>query len=152
MPDVERRDSTSPARLEERGDHPGLAARGWTDQRWRDFRRVDTRQPGRRNHRQARRFLRAVSLVLSAARYGRRLLMLVGLCGWVAVTREAAASKSPELVASQTTTLERPAPDPQAALGFEPCTNYRLANSEAITAYFRALARALPGRVRLVDI
>lgn len=48
--------------------------------------------------------------------------------------------------------LAAPVPAPEVVLGFEPCSDYKLATYEAIEGYFRALASAAPERVRLVDI
>jgi zinc carboxypeptidase len=43
-------------------------------------------------------------------------------------------------------------PTPASVIGWEPCADYKLANYEQIEQYFRALAKAAPSRMQLVDI
>src|SRR6185295_12103373 len=45
-----------------------------------------------------------------------------------------------------------PAPTPESVLGWEPCADYKLATYEQIEAYFRALAAAVPQRMKLVEM
>ncbi|HEX4345964.1 MAG TPA: M14 metallopeptidase family protein [Vicinamibacterales bacterium] len=45
-----------------------------------------------------------------------------------------------------------PAPTPGSVIGFEPCADYKLATYEQSADYFRALAKAVPDRIKLVDI
>jgi Zinc carboxypeptidase len=47
---------------------------------------------------------------------------------------------------------QRSVPSPASVIGWEPCADYKLATYEQIEDYFRTLAAAVPGRVRLVDI
>jgi hypothetical protein len=47
---------------------------------------------------------------------------------------------------------QRGLPSPASVIGWEPCADYKLATYEQIEDYFRALAAAAPGRVRLVDM
>jgi len=44
------------------------------------------------------------------------------------------------------------APTPQFVIGWEPCADYKLATYEQIEDYFRKLATAVPGRMKLVDM
>jgi len=48
--------------------------------------------------------------------------------------------------------LDHRVPAPASLLGFEPCADYKLASYEDVAGYFRALAAAVPERMRLVDI
>src|SRR5882672_10901831 len=43
-------------------------------------------------------------------------------------------------------------PTPQSVIGWEPCADYKLATYEQIEDYFRKLATAVPGRMKLVDM
>ena len=47
---------------------------------------------------------------------------------------------------------QRDVPTPQSVLGWEPCADYKLATYEEIEDYFRKLAAAAPGRMKLVDM
>ena len=47
---------------------------------------------------------------------------------------------------------QRGLPTPASVIGWEPCADYKLATYEQIEDYFRSLAAAAPGRVRLVDM
>ena len=40
----------------------------------------------------------------------------------------------------------------QSVIGWEPCADYKLATYEQIEDYFRKLATAVPGRMKLVDM
>jgi hypothetical protein len=44
------------------------------------------------------------------------------------------------------------APTPQSVIGWEPCADYKLATYEQIEDYFRKLAAAVPGRMKLVEM
>jgi hypothetical protein len=44
------------------------------------------------------------------------------------------------------------APAPQSVIGWEPCADYKLATYEQIEDYFRKLAAAVPGRMKLVEM
>ncbi|HEV2983823.1 MAG TPA: M14 metallopeptidase family protein, partial [Vicinamibacterales bacterium] len=43
-------------------------------------------------------------------------------------------------------------PTPQSVIGWEPCADYKLATYEQIEDYFRKLAAAAPGRMKLVEM
>ncbi len=43
-------------------------------------------------------------------------------------------------------------PTPESVIGWRPCTDYKLATYEQIDRYFRQLAAAAPGRVRIVEM
>jgi len=44
------------------------------------------------------------------------------------------------------------APTPRSVIGWEPCADYKLATYEQIEDYFRKLAAAAPGRMKLVEM
>ena len=55
-------------------------------------------------------------------------------------------------IATSFASAQRTAPTPQSVIGWEPCADYKLATYEQIDDYFRKLADAAPGRMRIVDM
>ena len=72
----------------------------------------------------------------SLLRVGSRLLLTATL----AVTGAALPSAQPTI------------PPPHSVIGWEPCADYTLATYEQIEEYFRRLAAAAPGRMKLVEM
>src|SRR5215468_2071198 len=56
------------------------------------------------------------------------------------------------IAAGSTTAAQRGAPTPESVLGWQPCTDYKLATYEQIEDYFRKLAAAVPSRMQLVEM
>src|SRR5262249_41112147 len=77
------------------------------------------------------------------------------LSSFLDMPRTLRSSPGAAAIAAATVALpsaQRDVPTPQSVLGWEPCADYKLATYEQIEDYFRKLAAAAPGRMKLVEM